>query len=265
MNQLTLLLKCLLLSLISLAFGEPVCESCSFNTTPADEPDCSVYSTFGGEFQAWYRASEPCLDALGVDMAAVDKTKMWDLCPTDNDIGSSGDSIRMWLRDHETNATQTIKSMFPAFFELDASTGMYVLRPNITGTQAQFVDCTATRTGSLCWGEIAIFFSNFGGERAKVCQTLHQLQIRSLIREQARARVDICSNSDNENITAVCEPLSTQISESSVADCTMFGGVSENQAVNCTEGGGGDGSSAGRSSTALGAVAGVMLAYLAFV
>jgi hypothetical protein len=128
-----------------------------------------------------------------------------------NAVNAVANNIKFLLRDVGSDASSAIKSMYPNFFE-DVD-GSFVLRQNITGYNNQYVDCTQTTGGSLCWNEIGIYFDFNDEERGKVCVELHKLQVASLIEEQTKAREHLCSNSGNENFTVACEPLSTQIRE----------------------------------------------------
>ena len=204
-------MKLLLVILPSICLAvDPVCNSCRFNTTPANEPECGVFGSFGGDsLSPYHRASEECLAALDIDMAAVAKADMWNICPMANEVNAVANNIKFLLRDVESDASSAIKSMYPNFFE-DVD-GSFKLRQNITGYNNQYVDCTQTTTGSLCWNEIGIYFDLNSEERGKVCVKLHKLQVASLIEEQTKARELICSNPENENFTVACEPLSTQI------------------------------------------------------
>jgi hypothetical protein len=184
----------------------------------------------------WYRASESCLDSLEIDLAAIDKDKMWDICPSANADNVNVNRLQIFLRDEDTEASNAIRALFPNLFQ-PGTNGTYDLLDTITATQAQIVDCTESL--ALCWGAIGTYFGTVPDERARLCSEMHKLQIPTLIEEQTTAREALCGR-DPMNVTfSDCEPLSSHIEEmkekNSNAECSEFSAGAGNLALpNCT-------------------------------
>jgi hypothetical protein len=214
----------------------PVCESCHFDTSPRSEKQCSVYGTFSGDLVPWYRASESCLDSLGINLTAIDKDKMWVICPFANADDVRVDRLKIFLRDEDTEASNAIRALFPNFFQPGAN-GTYELLDTITASQAQIVNCTQSR--NLCWGAIGTYFGIVPEETARLCSEMHKLQIPTLIEEQTTARESLCSMDPMDANFSDCEPLLSQIDEVKEknlnAECSEFSAGAGNLALpNCT-------------------------------
>jgi hypothetical protein len=114
----------------------------------------------------------------------------------------------------EANAeADYLKSMHPAFFELNNSTGQYQLRPFISDRLGQQVDCAQSQ--AFCWEAINIWFSTEAdGQQAyaKLCASLYDRFQNQSAREQTEARRVLCIQGPS-SAASTCEPLARQVAE----------------------------------------------------
>lgn len=282
----------LLIALTCPIQGNPVCESCQFEVAPEDEPECSIYGTLNGQVHAWYRATENCLVELNISMAAIPKHLLWNMCPNRNGDSLSADRLQQFLRS-ETEATQTVRGLFPNFFRPSNETGRYELADSVFGSNNQFIQCS--RSANLCWNAIGVSLGQNPAERALLCGTTYDIQIKSLLEEQEAARMALCALEDDEdevttsnttttaasmtqNITQACQSLYDQIlkwkASNAESTCSQVAvGLEGRTPPNCTTGtvpAGGTPSSGGdlttsRTARRLGVLASLFVGYVSFV
>ncbi len=212
--------------------AEPKCEACLFNTAPLrEDKDCSVYSVYQDTtLQAWYRANETCLQALNISQAAVPKDRMWGICPYSNENDASNTLLTLFVRNDNSSAAQSVRSMYPDFFHNET----LELNPTVPGAQGQIVNCSVS--DDLCWNEFGVFFVLNPEELGRVCSQLHVAQKASLIQEQAAAREALCGTTNDTSLD-VCQPLWQQIQDLSVDSCESVSRVDYGSFLppNCTE------------------------------
>lgn len=211
--------------------GTP-CEPCRFNVHPFKEGKCSVYGASSNRYE---RVSEQCLVYLNLTDAqpAVDKSKMWkSICPTPLEGKTLGFKLWLWQSpENDTNVAE-VKSLFPSLFRNDSS-----LQPQVGG-----YECSPSP--DICWDQVKIYFDDRPAEQERFCTKLHEIQVLSMQREQAAARVRLCQTAGgNENVTGLNETetqeCSNVIGQVKSMSCDAVGDISGDAVLpNCTGGSG---------------------------
>lgn len=208
--------------------SSPPCP-CTFEHNNGDDDNCMVYGLSIGSLVAWHRASNICIEELGLLTRFGAHAEADLLCPANVD-DEDMDVLKFveFIQGYPSSPVAgRVKQLFlDTGIFVEAENGVIDMADKVSMHQGPVLDCAEAPT--FCWKEVEATFERNKHVLYDLCGQLQEEKVADLQLEQQNVRIELCSRGEeSESLPMACRALWKQIQDEKAnfpnTACSTFG------------------------------------------